>query len=548
MNSNTFSWRRFGFTGFAAWLIIIALGVFYLFFGTSAGKKDFGLNVLRQKVHLGIDLVGGTYLTLIVQTDQAVKAELEDRLETIARRIKTDRKALMPVTKEVRVVKAENVRALIPQESSLVLSFKTAADAQEAMSFLSSEYRNDVAAFDEVLEGEKLILRLKDEEARRIATDAVRQDRDVLAMRLNQEKSNVSEISVSIHGEKSIAIELPDVSNPQAAERMIGTPAALAFKIVSAADENRDNLLYKYDGNIPDGMEIIRGSGEDTKFYLVTRRAAVTGKHLKDARPTLTDKGYGVSFTLTRDGGDLFYELTKNNVGNLLGVVLDNKMITVAEIHDKLRSEVQITGHFDMQRADELAKILKSGAFSAPVSFDERRRIEPTLGKEAVNSGLLSCLVSLILLLIFTIVFYSWSGILAFITLLLNLFLLLIGLVWLEATLTLPGIAGMILTIGMAVDASVLIYEHIREQLAAGVPVKKAVNDGFSGAFRVIWDANITTLLAAVILYKFGSGPIQGFAVTMMLGIASTLLTGLLFLRATFSFILDNFTVHKLRI
>lgn len=537
MNSGTFSWRRLVFSGFAVWLLVIALGIVYLFFGSTP---------FRKKVHLGIDLVGGTYLTLIVRTNEAIESDLHDRLDAMKRVLKTGRKEA-PASAEVHVVVDEsNVRALIPKESYLTMTFKSVANAQEASNYLRTAYK-DIGVFDGTMDAEKLKFSLKDDVATMIARTAVENDRDVLRTRLSQDKSNVSEISVSIHGEKSIVIELPDVKNPEIAKSMIGTPAMLEFKIVEAAGDTEDELLYKYDGVVPEGMMIIPGD-EHSKFILVSRRAAVTGKYLKDARKNFTDKGFGVSFTLTPEGGVLFSELTKKNIGNPLAAILDNRVITIATINSKISTDGMITGQFDSERAESLSMLLKSGAFSAGVDFDQDRRIEPTLGSESIHNGLLSCLVSMILLLLFTIVFYSWCGILAFITLLCNLFLLLIGLVWLEATLTLPGIAGMILTVGMAVDASVLIYEHIREELAKGVAIKNAVQSGFAGAFRVIWDANITTLLAAVILYKFGAGPIQGFAVTMMLGIASTLLTGLLFLRSLFTFILDNFTVHKLRI
>jgi protein-export membrane protein SecD len=192
--------------------------------------------------------------------------------------------------------------------------------------------------------------------------------------------------------------------------------------------------------------------------------------------------------------------------------------------------------------------LLQSGSFVAPVTFEEERQIGPSLGQESIRQGLISCLVGLGLLFIFSLFYYSLSGLFAFLALIYNLGLILMGLAWLQVPLTLPGIAGMVLTVGMAIDASILIYEHIKEELSKGATIKLAVRSGFRDAMKVILDANITTFIVGVVLYNFGTGPIQGFAVTMMLGIIATLITGLFFLRSLFTFMLNNFSVQKLRI
>ncbi len=200
------------------------------------------------------------------------------------------------------------------------------------------------------------------------------------------------------------------------------------------------------------------------------------------------------------------------------------------------------------QEAKELATMLKSGSFVAPVTFAEERTIGPSLGRESINKGLLSCAIAMILLLLFSLIFYKMAGLLAFIVLIYNLLLILLGLIWLRATLTLPGIAGMVLTVGMAIDSSILIYERIKEELASGATMKKSVDIGFSDAMAVIMDANITTLIVGLVLYFLGTGPIVGFAVTMVLGIISTLVTGLILLRAVFSFVLNTLKVEKISI
>lgn len=240
--------------------------------------------------------------------------------------------------------------------------------------------------------------------------------------------------------------------------------------------------------------------------------------------------------------------LPAKNMGKMLAIVLDNMVISAPVIQAAIRSEGMITlGSADINYAKELALLLRSGSFVAPVSFEEERQIGPSLGAESIRQGLISCLVGLGLLFLFSVFFYGFPGILAFIALIYNLLLILLGLSWLNATLTLPGIAGMVLTVGMAIDASILIYEQIKEALAHGMPLRKAIQHGFSDAMVVILDANITTFIVGVVLFYFGTGPIKGFAVTMMLGIISTLITGLFFLRSLFSFILNTFNIQKLK-
>jgi len=374
---------------------------------------------------------------------------------------------------------------------------------------------------------------------------------NIEVLRARLDKMSVAEIAIAPQGEKNIIIELPDVDDPQQAKTMIGKPAVLEFKLVERAGRSKEDLLYEYDGELPDDMHIIAGRGLDKTYYLVNKYTDITGRLLRDARPTFggqTGSQLVVAFNFSPEGGEKFYELTSKNYGRQLAVVLDNEVITAPTINAAIKSEGVIEGRFTSEQANELALLLKSGAFVAPVSFEEERQVGPALGAEAIKMGLISCLVALGLLFIFSVYYYSLSGILAFCALIYNLVLILFGLSLLKATLTLPGIAGMVLTIGMAIDASILVYERIKEELSLGLSIKKAVNAGFSDAMVVILDANITTFIVGVVLYYFGTGPVQGFAVTMMLGIVSTLITGLFFLRALFNFVVDLFAVQKLKI
>ena len=515
----TFSLRRFATSGFMVWMVIAVVGTYYL-------------SPLREKLRFGIDLVGGTYITLGVQVEKAVESELFDRQEALEKKLKDARKDL-PVTTTV-------------ENKTINFVFTTAAAAQDAAQVLKDEGRDVVYETHDTT----LTVRLTERKEHRVMEDAVARNIEVLRTRLD--KMSVAEITIAAKGDRQIIVELPDVADPHKAKAMIGTAAVLEFRLVEKEGRTPEDILYEYDGVLPQGMEILPGKSERSEsiYYLVPKRADVTGKHLKDARPDF-DQQTGdmvVLFTMTQDGGDRFYTLTSRNHGRQLAAILDGVVITAPRISEGIRSSGRITGTFTPAQAKELSLLLKSGSFVAPVTFEEERQVGPSLGAQAIRDGVISCLVGLVMLFLFSITFYSYCGLLAFITLLYNLLLLLLGLVWLRATLTLPGIAGMVLTVGMAIDASILIYERIREEIAAGVTIKKAVADGFSDAMRVILDANITTLIVGVILYVFGSGPIQGFAVTMVLGIISTLITGLFFLRSMFTVLLNNFDIQKLRI
>lgn len=510
------SLSRMASSWFAFWVALIAVGVYFLL-------------PIRNNIRFGIDLVGGTYITLAVQVDKAVESALLGRQEDLINRLKDGGKS---TPKKHDVV-----------DGDIVLSFSSINDAQDSASFIkgiAQDMRVDTS-------GQDVRIHFLDAALKNIKRDAVQRNIEVLHTRLN--KLGTSEISIAQKGERNIVVELPDVDDPQQAKAMIGTSAILEFKIIEKSGSSPEDILFDYDGDMPGGMEIVSGR-QPNEYYLVPKFSSITGKDLTDASAQY-DQSRGtmaVGFKFTPEGGSKFYKMTSKNKGRLLAAVLDGVVVTAATINEGIRNSGQITGNFNTEAARELALLLKSGAFVAPVTFEEERQIGPTLGEASIKQGFISCLVGLGLLFLFSLFYYKVSGFFAFLALIYNLVLVLIGLSWVGATLTLPGIAGMVLTIGMAVDASILIFERIKEELAGGSPVRKAVEVGFSDAMRVILDANITTFIVGLVLYYFGTGPIQGFAVTMMLGIVSTLITGLFFLRSLFMFVLDNFKVQKLRI
>lgn len=502
------------------WLVIGALAVAYLY-------------PLRQSLRFGSDLVGGVYLTLEVQTEKAIEAELASILRATQIYLRQN---------GVPAPIANTINAQV-----LSLTFSAPAHTQAVARFISEEDKRLTYKID----GSLIDVFFNEADAERIKADAVQRNIQILRSRLD--RFSVAEIPIAAQGKNNIVIELPDVENPQKAKEMIGTSAQLEFLLVDKVASSKEDILYEYDGDLPSDKQILSGRphGGRTNYYVVQKYADVNGRMLKDARAAMGGKtGIEpvVTFTFDAEGGDRFYDLTSKNYGRLLAIVLDGVVLDAPQINAAIRESGVISGGFTSDSAKTLALLLKSGSFVAPVTFEEERRVGPALGEESRNNGFISCVIGLILLFAFSLYFYRLAGFFAFLALIYNLILVLVGLAWIKATLTLPGIAGMVLTVGMAIDASILVYERIKEELASGVSLVKAVSSGFSGAMMVILDANITTFIVGVVLYNFGSGPIQGFAVTMMLGIVATLITGLFFLRSLFTFMMRNFEIRKLSI
>lgn len=513
--------RRIWLSGLMFWLVITGVCLYFLF-------------PLKDKLRFGIDLVGGSYLTLEVQTEKAVEAELLGLTQKLVKRLRDSKKTL-PVSKDVK-------------NQQIILTFDSLDATQNAAVELKNERDVTVFAADK-----QIFVQFTEARAKKIKADAVKTNVEVFKLRLN--KLSVAEITIAQAGERNIIIELPGVADPMQARAMIGKPAVLEFRLVERMGKTPEDIMYEYDGNIPDDMEILPGKakGEDggQHYFLVPKYTDITGKSLAHASSRVGgDVGmqHVVDFRFTSEGGEKFYDLTSRNYHRNLAIVLDGVVITAPVIEAAISTEGQIKGDFTSQEAKDLAFLLLSGALVAPVTIEGEQQIGPTLGANAIQQGLIACAVALGLLLLFCLFFYSLSGLLAFIALIFNLIFVLFGLHLIGAVLTLPGIAGLVLTVGMAVDCSVIIYEKIKDVLATGASIKNAVNVGFSDAMAVILDANITTLIVGVVLYKFGTGPVQGFAVTTILGILATLATGLFFLKSLFTFILDNFNIQKLKI
>jgi preprotein translocase subunit SecD len=392
--------------------------------------------------------------------------------------------------------------------------------------------------------------------------DAMRRVMEILRNRID--KFGVSEPTITTQGEDRIVVALPGSKDPDRARNVVMGRGLLEFKIVDeTTTSNLRRDMFDDSGTLIDTSLIPSGSqlkylwAKNRYDVLVRERAVVLyeevlldGSTIKRAQVASDQFGKPeVTFELSSEGAREFARITEANVGKRLAIILDDKIMTMPVIRERIPGgQVRITGDFTMKEAQDQALVLRAGAFPVPLQIAEQRMVGPSLGEDSIEAGIRAALVGAILVVLFMIIYYKLSGIIADMALALNLFLLLGVLAWLNFTLTLPGIAGMILTVGMAVDANVIIFERIREELKSGKTVTAAVQSGYEKAFRTILDANMTTLIATFVLSQFGSGPIKGFAVTLSIGIVINMFTSIFVTRLLFAIGIDLFGVKKLSI
>jgi SecD/SecF fusion protein len=369
---------------------------------------------------------------------------------------------------------------------------------------------------------------------------------EIIRNRIDQ--FGVKEVAIQRQGKDEIVIQLPGVTDRERALELIGRTALLEFRLVSSDTEKIKAAL---DGNIPEGYDLLLT--EDNENVLVEKHAEVRGADLTNAIVNFDQSAFNqpvVSLTFTRDGARKFADVTTNNVGKRLAIVLDGKIKSAPSIKERIPSgEAVIQGRFTPEEANDLAIVLRAGALPAPVMIEEERTVGPLLGRDSIQSGIKAVIIGASLVCIFMVLYYMLAGFIGVIALLLN-FLIILGIMgYFHFTLTLPGIAGLILTLGMAVDANILIYERIKEELKAGKTVRSAISTGYAKAFSAIIDSNLTTLIAAILLFQFGTGPIRGFAMTLTIGIFASLFTALVVTRVIFQLLSlsKNFkTIHMM--
>jgi preprotein translocase subunit SecD len=481
----------------------------------------------QDKIHLGLDLKGGMHLVLEVQAQKAVESHLERIVEDIKHSLR-----------EAKIRYRELSRSGPDRIGLTLLRREDLKAVEEMASNVFPDMSVDVGLLGEG--GPRVEFILSRQAQQHIKRMAVDQAVETITNRIDQ--FGVAEPDIRPQGRNRILVQLPGIEDPKRAIDIIGRTARLEFKLVD--EENSVEEALK--GNIPPGDEIlyqIKGEpGSQRKIpFLLKKRAVITGEYLTDARVQI-DSRYNepyVSLTFDSRGARLFEQITGANIKKRLAIVLDDVVNSAPVIQDKIPGgRAQITGRFTMEEATDLAIVLRAGALPAPVKIIEERTVGPSLGKDSIDKGLKSMLIGGLIVILFVAFYYKFAGILADLALLLNIVLIGAGLAFFGATLTLPGIAGVILIIGMAIDANVLIFERIREELRLGKTPRAAVDGGYSKALVTILDANITTLIAALVLFQFGTGPVKGFAVTLSIGIIASLFTAIVVTRLIFDFLI----------
>ena len=492
----------------------------------------------HKKINLGLDLQGGMHLVLEVDTEKAV----ESTLERMSQELRRDLKKEGIRHTGIKLRKGAGIALRLPDES-----------VDKFENFITKEYRDlRIASGSEENGIKTVVVNIPPDEALHIKKMATEQALETIRNRIDQ--FGVSEPDIRIQGEKRILIQLPGIKNTQRAKDLIGKTALLEFKLV---DETHD-VTAALNGTPPPGSEILYQIRRDDKTgrssktpMLIKKRTALTGATLTDARVQI-DSQYNepyVSIKFDKKGARAFARITEANIKKRLAIVLDNKVYSAPVIQDKISGgEARITGSFSTEEARDLAIILRAGALPAPVKILEERTVGPSLGSDSIKKGMFSIIAGGIIVVLFMLIYYKGSGLIADIALLINILLIAGGLAAFQATLTLPGIAGVILTIGMAVDANVLIFERIREELRFGRTPRAAVNAGYDRATITILDANVTTLIAALVLFQFGTGPVKGFAVTLSLGVIASMFTALVLSRLIFDYFLVNRRIKSLSI
>ena len=465
----------------------------------------------NKQINLGLDLRGGSHMLLEVE----VGVVIDERLEALVDSIRTE-------LRKVRI----RYTGLGKSGNGVTVTIKDPARAQEALDLI----RGLDTGFENTVGEDGVIAMVMTEQAlseRRIA--AVEQSIEIVRRRIDE--TGVVEPTIVRQGEDRILVQVPGLDDPQRLKELLGKTAKLTFHLL---DENAD-MADALSGRVPVGSQVVPSQNEfdalgQPRKYVIKKRIMVGGDTLVDAQPGFDPRNNEpvVNFRFDAVGAKRFGDVTVQNVNKPFAIVLDGEVVSAPVIREPILGGTgQISGGFSVQEANDLALLLRAGALPAPLKILEERSVGPGLGADSIAAGKAASIIGLVGVIIFMAVYYGRFGLYADIALVLNMVIITALLSTLQATLTLPGIAGIVLTIGMAVDANVLIFERIREEFKAGRGVMAAVDAGYKRAFVTIIDANVTTLIAAVLLFAFGSGPVQGFAVTLAIGIVSSMFTAI---------------------
>ncbi len=521
-------------------LFIVAVLLVFVFgiIGLPSGLSGSALkSAILDRVKLGLDLKGGTHLILQVMVNDAVNADSDRGIERLKESLKSKGIAYTDFTKPDPQNNPDRIAIKgVPPES--------AADLRDIVSNQLPEYVLSSGPEN------SWTLAMKQQSLAELKNRSVAQAIETIRNRIDQ--LGVSEPVIEEHGlgQYQILVQLPGVDDPARVKQIMQSTAMLEIRqALGGPYPSEQDALASKNGVLPPDSVLMQGRsigarGADatqTAWYIITRASAVTGRDLRTAEPTRDENNRpAVRFLLTGEGGRRFASFTGSHVGEQLAVVLDNKVQEVATIQEQIHDEGRITGAFTEQQSKDLAMVLRSGALPAGIRYLEERTVGPSLGADSIKHGVLAAIIGMLAVMIFMLVYYRGAGINADLALLFNLVILLGFLGFSGATLTLPGIAGVILTVGMGVDSNVLIFERIREELRNGKTAPSAVEQGFARAWITIVDTHVTTIVSAFILFIFGTGPVKGFAVTLTFGLLANLFTAVFVSRVIFDAHLNN--------
>src|SRR5271155_513743 len=519
-------------------IIVVILLVFL--FGIFGVPKDWSgkgiLAAITDRIHLGLDLRGGTHLILQVQVNDAVNVDSDNAIARLKEDMRTRKINYADITKPDPVNHPEMivVKGVPPDQTG---------DFKSIITDRLPEYGATSGAEN------SWTVAMKAQSLKDLKDRAVQQAIETIRNRIDA--LGVSEPVIQEHGlgDYQILVQLPGVDDPARVKEIMQSTAMLEIKeAVGGPYPTQQAALQEKGGVLPPDAVLMQGKSIGTRnsdtgeqWYIISRAAAVSGRDLRTAEPSTDENGQpAVRFILTSEGGRKFYSFTSAHVGDYLAVVLDNRVQEVAVIKEAIHDTGIINGKFTQQETQDLSMTLRSGALPAGIKYLEERTVGPSLGADSIRSGVRAAIYGMLAVLIFMLIYYRWAGVNADIALILNLVILLGFMGYFGAVLTLPGIAGVILTVGMGVDSNVLIFERIREELRNGKTPPSAVEQGFGHAWITIVDTHVTTIVSAAILFIFGTGPVKGFATTLVFGLFANLFTAVFVSRVIFDWVLTR--------
>ena len=515
-------------------LIACVYGIIGFPTSVAAVKQNFA-----QNIRLGLDLKGGSHLVLEVQVQDAVKADADQTMERLKEDLKKQNITWVSMDR--------NDPQDIKDADKVEITVKgiPATESSTFRSLVNDRYSGYLLT---VVNSTDYTMHLKPTELIALKEDTVKRAIDTIGNRIDQ--LGLAEKSVQQYGragaDYEILIQLPGVDDPARVKELIGTAAVLEITDVKDGPfPSRDAAIAAHGGVLPLGSKVAkmlpRGGSEGEQWYIVGKSPVISGREMRNARAGQDEyRKWETNFSLSPDGGKRFGRYTEQNIGNKLAVVLDDKIVSVATIENKIEDSGRIMGLGSEQEATDLSRYLRSGSLPAGVRYLEERSIGPSLGADSIHEGIVAGIAGLAAVIFVMLAYYKRSGVNAVLALLLNTVVLLAAISYFHAVLTLPGIAGVILTIGMAVDSNVLIFERIREELRSGKGVLAAVDTGFNKAWWTIVDTHVTTVVSCAFLFLFGEGPVKGFAVTLVIGLIANVFTAVYVSRTIFEWELSG--------